>query len=138
MINCTPPPPCYVIQFSSRIQCDHCVCAVFNAAGVVDNLRYLIPLISQSDQQHYSNSKRVRYLNQLAKVCTAPHLCIFVTSPSFSLLFFYACLQIVACTIKIMLSPTDNNSWLYAYIFHHTPPHCLQYNIGLIVLSVFF
>jgi hypothetical protein len=49
-----------------------------DAEGVVDNMRYLLPLISQSDQQQYSNSKRVRYLNQLAKVIKH---CGFIIDP---------------------------------------------------------
>ena len=36
--------------------------------GVVDNIRHLLPLVSQADQEHFSTSKRVRHLNQLAKV----------------------------------------------------------------------
>ena len=48
-----------------------CMCgcvSLLTTAVVADNLRYLLPLISQPDQQQYSNSKRVRHLNQLAKV----------------------------------------------------------------------
>jgi len=36
--------------------------------GVVENLRHLLPLLSVHDSEKYSTSRRVRYLNDLAKV----------------------------------------------------------------------
>ena len=38
------------------------------SAGIVDNMRHLLPLVSQADREHYSTTKRVRHLNELAKV----------------------------------------------------------------------
>ena len=38
--------------------------------GLVDNMKHLLPMISVSDSDNYSTSKRVRHLNDLAKVRT--------------------------------------------------------------------
>ena len=40
-------------------------------AGIANNLKHLLPLVSVADSDNYSTTKRVRHLNDLAKV-TAP------------------------------------------------------------------